>query len=399
MKIRLISLLVIISISACCFFGCTAEEKTENKDSAIINNSVFKLGLLLDDDSSSDLTEKGFEYANSLANKVNINEIVEIETHVEKFTSADDVESKSDMLINSGISAVVMNIKDEDSFNKACDIFKNENIAVISLSPYEYESDNFNKLSLSSEYITSCALSYAKEKNYSETALLLESDNDFYKSFAETYTNTHKSYLGTEPTVYYMSGNSKNYTPDALCGGSYSSVFIYNINNEENAVSELRKSGYTGEIILPECFDKNNYKSEIYNNCSVISKTEYDTANNISTVFYNSFSELNNLSTDDISASVAYGYDSYMVIFEALKSFSTNENNSIFKNNTEETTKAEETKEILSSDFIKALSEVTYFGVTDTITFNNSKSIPTYIYVDYILNSQVFTGNKYIFNN
>lgn len=399
MKLRNLTIFLILCVISCFLFGCTEEKQEETKDPSIINSGVYRIGLLTDDDNTSNLTEQGFTYANSLANKVNIDEVVEIQTSVITLDTEADASECANKLIDEGISAVVINTANESAFDSACSVFENENIAVISISPFEYESDNVFKLNLNDEYIASCALTYAKEQGYSKTAVLLESDSENNKSFERTYRSTHKAYLDSEPTVYYLSGDSKNYTADAVVAGNYDLIFISDRNNQESVISELRQKGYSGAIMLPEMLDKSLYLKDTYNNCYAISKSEYDISNNISTVFYTQFSEHTGVSCEDVSAASAYGYDAYMVIFESLKSFSKFDNSSIFNNtSTTETSAVSKSDEILSSDFISALKGVSYHGVTDTITFINNNTSPTYIYVDYILNSNVFTDNKYVFN-
>lgn len=399
MRKRNLCILLIILALSLSLFACG--EESVNSDKPVIADNTFRIGMLLSskESTSSDI-EAGFNYAYSLANTVNLNESVSVDCSTVYYNDSSDVEYFAESLVTDGVSAIVFGNSDYESFAVFAEYIGNIKVPVISLNPYFAESDNIYTLSLNPKYMSSCAATYAMEKGYNACAVLLESSDKYCTDFAETYKSTLKNYIGVEPTVYYKNGELANYSSSALSGGNYDFLFLISSQqNRESFISELRNSGFTGEIMLTEILDKASVKSEAFNNCSFISKLEQDSSNNVSTVFYSMYSEYSGVSEADISPAVAYGYDAYMTAFEALKSFAPESSSSIFANNDaiEASTESKLT-EIKMSDFRKAIGDVAYFGVTDTVTFKENTVVPTYIYVDNIINSEILFNSKYTFN-
>ncbi len=388
-------LFLIISLS---LFGCNNNQ--EIVDPVVINDGTFKIGMLVPD--AEDMYshyKSGFSFASELANFVTINN-EEIFNDYSIFNySTEDILLYAQNLVDEGVSVIIFCGEDFKAFNDFIDFINGTNIPVISLSPYTCDYKRFFSLPLSAEYQASCAATYASDRGYTNSVVLCESDNQYYRNFAEVYTNTFKSYIGTEPAVYYQTGESANYSSSSLASGNYDYMFL--ISSSENrmaTVNDLRSNGFNGEIMFNEVFDHTVARFSMLNNCSFITKLENDPSNNISTVFYSQFSEYEGVNPKLVTSAAAYGYDAYMTIFEAFKSFSDNDSNAIFKN--EPATVSTETikTEITLSEFVNALENVVYSGVTDTIKFKDNYAVPTYIYVDNITNSEITLSNKYTFS-
>lgn len=397
MRKRILSVFILLMVTTFTLFGC--REDVEEPDLPIISDGTFKVGALLPaEDSSTQLIEDGIFFANSLANSVNIGETVDVIYNIEHYNNSDDVKTLAESLIVDGVAVIIYGGDDYGSFSEFTDYINKTNIPVISLSPYSYEADNFYSVSLNSKYLSSCAATYAMEKGYTAPAIILESSEKYFSDFADTYKSTLRSYTSVEPTAYYNNGELKNYNPNLLSNGSYDYIFIVcSQNSREYFVDELRDAGFTGEIMLTEVIDKTFVQNTSFNNCSIISKFEPDSTNNVATVFYTMYSEQNNVSENDVSPAVAYGYDAYMIAFEALKSFAVN-NNSLFQSTTEtEASTSVKLDEINTLLYSEAIGNLAYLGVTDLIIFENNSAIPTYIYVDNIINSEIVFGSKYTF--
>lgn len=395
---RFLSVFLVLLIIPFALFGC--DNEPEKIDPTIIKDGVFSVGMLLPD--KEDIYqnyENGFLYANSLADYVTINnEEVYNNLTVIKYTP-DNVVLNAQNLIEQGVSVIVFCGEDINAFNDFTDCIKDTDIPVISLSPYTCDYKRFYSLPLSAEYQASCAATYASDRGYINGVVLCDSNEKYYSNLAEVYKNTFKTYIGTEPAIYYQNGDSTNYNASSLAGGNYDYLFL--ICPSENiikTVNDLRSNGFDGEIMLNEVFDHTVTNFSSLNNCSFLTKFENDPSNNISTVFYSQFSEETGTHQKSITSATAYGYDAYMTIFDALKSFSRDDTNSIFKNEVSTSTVSDEQSEITLSEFTNALENVVYHGVTGTIKFKDNVAVPTYIYVDNIINSEITLSNKYTFS-
>lgn len=393
---RLLSIIMIITIIPFALFGCNETE--EIYDPSVINDSSISIGVLIPDkDPSADHFLAGIDYASKLADSVYIND-ESVSFHVNTcYYTPENIVQQAQSLVSERISAIIFCGDNLESFNDFADYIKGTGIPVISLSPYRCDYKRFYSLTLSAEYKSSCAATYALDKEYNNCAVLCESDDEYYQNFAEVFNNTFKSYTGTTPEIYYKNGELKNFTDSALISGGYDYlILLCPSDTRTDTVNYLRSIGFIGEILFDETFDHTESDFSELNNCSFITKFENDPTNNISTVF---LSEYKNTQTNPVTSATAYGYDAYMTIFEAFKSFSTDSSSSIFKTETVATTAAYSDTEITLSEFIKALENVVYHGVTDTIKFKDNSAVPTYIYVDNIVNSEIILCKKYTFTD
>ncbi len=395
MKKTIVSLFLIIVIISMALPGCKKNQPTFNPE--IFVDDTFNIGMLVPDESGiSQQMEKGFMYADSIASYVNINS-KEIYNYFSIFNYASsDVVSYAEQLVEENVSVIIFYSEDVNVFNTFIDYIKDTNIPVLSLSPFTCDYERCFSIALSTEYKASSAATYAMDQGYSKGVVLCENDNGYNKSFADVFKNTFKSYIGTEPTVYYQSGELANYSDSALVNGGYDYLLLLcSSENRLSTVNHLRNQGFQGEIMFDEVLDHTTPRFSSSDNCAFITKLETDTSNNISTVFYSQFSEYADINQSSVTSAAAYGYDAYMTIFEALKSFGDTDSSSIFKNDTTSTPVIEK---ITLADFVDAMKNVVYYGVTDTITFKNNISAPSYIYIDTIADSKTSLCKKYTFS-
>ena len=398
MKIRIISLLLTVFVISFTMFGCT--DNTSDNDIQLICDGVFEVGCLLPEEGAiSQQLKDGFLFANSLADSVNLNGVsVSVNYTISYYSEFNDISSEAESLVSNGVSAVVCYTDDYEEYKAFSSVMAESGIPAISLSPFPSEQENIFSLTSGISYMSSATATYVMEKSYVKCAVLCETGDKYYSDFAETFKATYKSYIGAEPTVYYKSGDLANYSPAALVSGSYDCVLIIcSDTDREQLTSELRDNGFAGEIMFTEVLNNQLLETDAFDNCSYLTKLNEDASNNISTVFYSMYSEYAGIKPEDVTAAVAYGYDSYMTIFEALKTFSADNGNSVFENTGTQSASSVNTNDIKLSDLSAALENVVYYGVTDTIRFMNNQSITTFIYVDNILGGKAQLGSKYTF--
>ena len=399
MKIRIVSLFMIVLTVSMVFFGCT--DNTEEIERTVISDGVFKIGCLLpENNENSQHIKDGFVFASTLADTVNLTGgSVSVEYVISDYSDADDISAKTQSFADSGVAAVVFDADSLDEYESFSLAIAESGIPAISLNSFTSENDNIFNLTLSQSYMSSATATYAMEKGYTKCAVLCETGDKYNTQFAETFTATYKGYAGTEPTVYYKSGDNANYTPAALVSESYDSVLMLCADNSREQLStELRDNGFLGEIMFTEVLNKNVMESGPFENCSYLSKLNEDISNNISTVFYSMYSEYAGVKAGDVTAATAYGYDAYMLIFEALKSFSSDTDNAVFSNTeTKASDSATGDNDIKLSDLKDAVKNVVYYGVTDIVRFKNNQNTTTYIYVDYVSGGKAQLAGKYTF--
>ena len=389
---RALSILLIMLISTFTLFGCKEDTKAFDRQ-LIVDNTITVEALLPSDSKISEDINIGMFFAGDLANSVNLGENINVDYGSLEYTDEDDIVALAQNLVDNGASAIIYSGDNYNTFKNFTAFVDSTDVPVISLCPYSYEADNFFSLTLSPEYLSSCVATYVMEKGYANPLVIFESTNDYYVEFTDILKSTFLSYTSKEPEIIHkLSGDTDTYSAYT----KHDFIFLATNDSElKEDVTDLRLKGFTGEIMLSEVLDKSTLNDEAFNYCSVITKFEADSSNNVATVFSSMFSETQGIRTDEISPATAYGYDAYMLLLEALKYF---EPNDFIVNNSDTTsTTPPSLTDITLSDYSEAISKVTYSGVTDLITFENNSLNPTYIYVDNITGDKVVLETKYTF--
>lgn len=405
MNKRILSLFLMIIISIPCIItGCTFNDN-ETVDEPIISNNTFKIGLILSSEdyytNTSALIKQGFDFAYTLADTLNSGESIAVKTVYGEYSDTASLSLTLEEVYASGAKAVVTDATSITILEQIANFFAPKNIPVVNLSGYHPVNNNVFTLTPDYAYSASASATYAAEKGYTNIAVLAEDDSDFYTDYVSAFTDSLVTYANCNPTIYYLGGNSANYSPSALVGGNYQYIYLLcNCEDREEHVKDLRENGYSGEIMLGEVIDKQCVEQEVFNGCTFISKLESDNANNISSIFYKTFSEHLDISQSEVSAASAYGYDAYMTIFEALKNYAGYDSYDILNNvsGTTASTTAKVANEITASDLTEAIRANVYYGVTDIIKFGSNYTIPTYLYINNIVDSKSHFSNKYTFN-
>lgn len=395
MSKRILSLLLmILTLSMFLLFGC--EITGNNRDRKVIVDNTIKIEALIPDNSTGELIESGIAFANNLANNIYFDEQISIEFSATKYRNEDNIAEIAQVIEANGASAIIYGGDNYSNFKSFTAFVESTNIPVISLCPFDFESDNFFSLTLTPKYLSSCGATYAIENSIKNPLVVLEDTSDYYVGFAEIITSTFLSYTGNEPHIIYSSSlddYSLYFEHDFIFLSSSESTYA-------EIITDLRSHGFTGEIMLSEVFDKSVVSGDLFNNCSLISKYEKDTSNNVSTVFGTMYSEQHGIADDNISPAVAYGYDAYMIAFEALKNFEPKDDLLFGSVNTTEDTASDVTSmDFLLSDYCRVISDVNYRGITDVISFDGNNVNPTCVYVDNVIGDKVFFGKKYTFTS
>lgn len=394
--ILILSLLLTFALTGC---------SNEISDYSIIDNNTVKIGVLVP--SSGEFSNigqdviSGVEYANSLASTVNIKENCSIELIIKDLSQG--IPDAATDLIEEKAAAVICYASNESNTEEIIKAFEESSVPLLFIDVINstiQSTDKLFSLAISSEYQISALSTYISGKGYTKGSVVCTTNNSYSKSFAELFASSLKS-INCEVTNYNYGTEEASYNAGTVIASNNEFVFIVgNLADSLNIHTDLIQSRFTGEIILSEMYDKTLLEKEEYNELTFISKFEPDDINYIGTDFINVYSDAYDISSDKITSSITYGYDAYMLIYDALSSFNPSLQNSILSSNSSTAEASEAVDVILASDLTKAISATQHMGATDTIVFNEKGTVLcNFLYINTIENSNSTMLDRYDFKN
>ncbi|MBE6734359.1 MAG: hypothetical protein E7563_03325 [Ruminococcaceae bacterium] len=395
-KISILALVLLLLVSII-FCGCSKQVS----DYIVNNNESINIGVLITDESSeSQGITSGINYAFERANAINLDKRYTINLSTSVAKDINEINVVAEQFESYNVAAVICQGKDKETTDAIIESFSEyNNLPLIFIDCYSnliYEKENVFSISVPYSYQASAVVSHLISESKTTGAVICATDDDYYKNFAKVFESTFTQNSGTV-TTYYYSGENCNFNANTVASSAYDFVFIIGNTNEKIQIySELISAGVTSNIIFSEVTDKLCLEDTDYNNITYISKFEQDDNNYIGTDFINTYSSANNISRSDVTADIAYGYDAYMTVYDALVSLNPNRNPLV-----QNTEPAEETKsEIYTKDVADAIKTITHMGVTDIIRFDkNGLSTPAFIYTSRIDNAHSGMLSRYNFNN
>lgn len=383
-------------------FGCNDEPQATRY---VINKSdTIYIGALLPlSGDYVDIGQKvsdGAVYAHSLADSIKLDKKYKVELIVKD--SSNLVESANE-LIKSNVSAVICVGGNKENTIDIIGCFDGYDIALIFVDNNSSAITGNSKcftLATGYSYQVSAVCADATALGYSRGAVICCEDDSVFSDTADLFENTFSQSSGTI-TKYYKSGESANYSVKAVTAGEYDFVSVFGNTVDCKAVAkELTENGVTAAIYMSEVADKSMLENSELTNVRFINKLEFDDDNFVGSVFMNNYSESQSKSISKITSAEGYGYDSYMLIYEALHRVS---GNILPIYQPEETTAAaegEDNNDFTSYDVINAISGIEYYGATDTISFKDNGSIDTgFLYIDKLNGKHSDMLKKYNFKN
>lgn len=398
---KLTSLSVILILVVSLFFcGCTKD----SSDYIINNGDVINIGVIVQSSVNDDAVQdvySGITYAAGLANSLLLDKTYEIKLVVD-YAGSDFTVTASDFA-SRNVATVICEGRDKTTTDSIISAFEEYNIPLIFTDNYSdsiTKADNAFSISIPYSYQSSAIVSHLAGEGMSKGTVICADDSDYSKSFAKVFENTFTSQTSGTITTYYFSGEGKNFNAKTIASAGYEFAFIIgNINDSSAIYSELISAEVNSSVFLSEVTNISALETSEFNSVSFISKFESDDNNYIGTDFINTFAEANSISTSDVTPAVAYGYDAYMTVYDALKSLNSN-GSSIFE--TAEATESDSADDsaIYVSEITTALKNIKHMGVTDVITFsNNGTALPTFVYINRIDNSHAGMINRYNYTN
>ncbi|MBQ8000752.1 MAG: ABC transporter substrate-binding protein [Ruminococcus sp.] len=393
--------LICILLISLVLSGCS---KQHNIDYIINSSDSICIGVLTSNSESSDFVA-GINYAAQLAHTVNLDKPYEIKLQVINAVTEEEISDAVFLnFASENVAAVICEGNNKEYTDSTIKIFSEYNntplLFVDNYSDTIADTENVFSISVPYSYQASAVVSHLIGEGMTTGAVVCSSDNEYQKDFAKVFTNTFTSSGGSSATTYYYSGEEQNFNANTISAAGYEFVFVIgNTDDSKQIHSELTNAGVTSSIIFSETTDKTAVEASDYSGLTFISKFEADDNNYIGTDFINTYAKSNNISTFDVTAKIAYGYDAYMTIYDSLVSLNSN-HNSIFQ-----TTEAAEPQEgtnndIYVSDVLSAIKGITHMGVTDVISFNKEGlTTPTFIYTDRIENAHAGMLNRYNYSN
>ncbi len=393
--------LLLISLTLC---GCSKNES----DYVINGGDNITIGVLTstssDKDSTSNEILSGITYASQLAHTVNLDKPYEINVKEINFSSKEDIKSAADEFAAENVAAIICEGKDNNTTDTIVSAFSNySNTPLIFIDNYSNsiaDTDNAFSISIPYSYQSSAVVSHLIGEGMSKGAVICSESDKYSKEFARLFENTFMSSGGNSLTKYFYDGKDKNFDANDISAENYEFVFIIgNIDISKQIQTELASAGVSSSIIFSEVFSTNYVEYSEHNGITFISKFERDDNNYIGTDFINTYAKANNVSVSDVTTSVAYGYDAYMTVYDALMSLNSNQS-LIFQANDVTESETETDTDIYASDLKEAIKSITHMGVTDTIKFNDKGlTTPAFVYTVRVDNSNAGMLNKYNYSN
>ena len=395
-RISILSLVLLLLISII-FCGCSKH----NSDYIINNGETINIGVLITEEGTqSDNIISGIKYAFDRAQTVNLDKKYNINLSTTIANSLDEINVAAEQLESYNVAAVICQGKNKTTTDAIIEAFSDyRNLPLIFVDNYSNlisEKDNVFSISIPYSYQASAVVSHLLSDGKTTGAVVCATDDDYYKNFARIFESSFTQNSCTS-TIYYYSGESDNFNATTIAGSDYDFVFVIGNTTEKKQIhSELISAGVTSSIIFSEVSDKLLLEESDYNNITYISKFESDDNNYIGTDFINTYSSATNISTSDVTADIAYGYDAYMTIYDAIVSMNSNQNPLL-----QNTEPAEEAKsEIYTKNVTDAIKDITHMGVTDVIKFDkNGLTTPSFVYTSQINNAHSDMLSRYNFNN
>lgn len=399
MKRVLSAFLVILTLFSALFLAACKKEPPV-QEYVVNSTGVIYIGVLLPlSGDNAQLGQKYLEsitYAKETASKIKLDTEYQIELVTVDTAELDLAYNRfNEKKVTSIICFAGDKTITEDVINK----FSQSGIPLVFLdnrSNLISTSKNVFSLSVFYNYQCSAISTYLGENFMKSGAVLLSADSDYNRSFADMFDSAFLN-VGGMPVVDYVYDDAGT-SVEAIVSSEYDFVFVIGSDNKSlECFRKLRAKGFKGQIILSEVFDKTDLFDPEYEGLTFISKFEIDDENYIGSDFINVYSKKNSVNKDDVNAVIAYGYDAYMLIYEVLSSFAKDDPLAALSGKESEETNISDISLSAVSD---ALGKVTYYGVTDVISFNeNGVAKTNFIYINSVVSAFPEIIDKYSFSN
>ena len=379
--------------------GCNKKQETV-QEYVVNSTGVIYVGVLLplsgENADTGQMILESISYAKETASHIKLDTEYQIE--LISIDSA-DLDLAYERFNTSKVTSVICYGGDKLTTDAIINKFNGSGIPLVFLDNHSNlisGTENAFSISVYYNYQCSAASAYLIENFMRNGAALITEDTDEYRAFADLFDSTFLS-GGGMPVIDYVYDGSDSMI-DTIVSADYDFVFV--IGSEADVVScyrKLHEKGFSGEILLSEINNKKIVSSSDYEGLSFISKFEADDENYIGSDFINVYSAKNSIKKSEVSSAIAYGYDGYMLVYEVLHSFAKDDPMAAIKGNTSENS---DISDITLSKVLEALRKITYYGVTDTITFgNNGISKTNFIYVDKVVSGYPEMMERYAFSN
>jgi branched-chain amino acid transport system substrate-binding protein len=312
----------------------------------------------------------GARYANKVYNTVDINgttysiELVEVDNQSDKTAAVTAAQS----LISSGVMAVVGSYGSGVSI-AAGETFAQAEVAAVGASCTNPQvtlgNDYYFRVCFLDPFQGTVMASYAIDNGYTKAAVISQNGDDYSTGLAE-YFKIAFTGLGGEivaDETYQTNESDFNAILTTVKAASPDVIFVpSSITTATLILPQAQAAGVEAVIMAGDTWENESIISDAAE--GVVFSTffdENDTENTVASDFVKGFKEYLagdssaytlNGNTDGVAAVSALGYDAYMVIYKALENF--------------------DGEELTSAALRDAIANVSYDGVTGSITFDEN---------------------------
>lgn len=390
-----------LSLILLMFCGCSQNksdtEEVARTDYNVNDAEVIKIGVLTpsDNEVGNDVLE-GIKFASEMASRVNIDKAYQLELSV--CDLSDDIDLSAKKLIEEKVAAVICYGSDYAKTNSVIDSFKTSSTPLVFIDnnskKIEENSTSFT-ISSAATYQASVLAAFMQSENYKNGVIIYE-DNDYCKELSESYGSLFEENYGIN-TTSYKSAEDVDY--NSIINGSEFVFVIGNNRFSQVTAKAIKEKSQDIPVILTEMYKSQSFENSLYNDCYFLSKFETDSENHYVTDFISVYSKMKDVTASEISAAIAYGYDSYMLIYGALGSLNPNSGASPLdsvKNGSADTKSVTITASQIG-DALRKEGKV-YDGVIDSIAFEKDGTFkPSYIFIDSVEGGSPYMLNKFVY--
>ena len=390
---KYISLLLVSILLMFSLFGCNKEEEIVRTDYNVNEKDSISIGVLVpttgDNKNVGDDILEGLNFAKETAPSVNIDKRYELKLSVYDVNS--NIEASAKKLIDDKVAAVICYAGNEEKTNEVLEGFKTVNTPLLFVDNNSKNIDGVTtafSMSLTAAYQASVAAKFLKDEGFKKAAVVYE-DNDFHKEYAESFKGT----FGAATVCSYEKFNAKSIVKDYDC------AFVAGNNKfAMDVAKKLKNASASFAVMMPEMFDKTSLSDTLYNGCYFLSKFESDSDNHYVTSFITMYTQMQEVTSAEITSAIAYGYDAYMLVYGALAYFNPmggDPLSSVKNGSTEQRTETI----VTTSQMVEAFGSKQYDGLVDNqmVFDDNGYFKPNYVFVDNVEGGIASMFKKFVY--
>ena len=381
---KLLAIALVLVAALVTFTACSSGKKDEPASYAgkgtVVDGDTIKIGVFQpttgENGAGGYLEVLGTRYAHSLNDKVTIDgkeykiELVEVDNQSDKTAAVTAAQS----LISSGVSAVAGSYGSSVAI-AAGQTFADAFVPAVACSATNPQvtlgNDFYFRVCFLDPFQGTVGASYAMEEGYKKAATIVQNGDDYSTGLVEYFTQAYTGQGGEVVSAQTYQTNESDFKAILTSIKEANPDVIYCPSSVQTApliMQQARALGITAPFLGTDTWDNANIITTAGKDAEGMVFTtmfdENDTTNAVAVEFVKGYKAwvnadkdnlLHNGGDDSVSAMAALGYDTYMTIYNAMKSLD-----------------GKGLEKIASGDIRDAIAAVQLDGVTGKLVFDEN---------------------------